>query len=162
MFKKILVAVDSSPTGTQLFETALTLTRMNQAELMILHVLSTEDERSPIPMLTDTQQLYWGPVSQFNLEDWRQQWDAYGSESMKQLQAYAAEANNQGITAEFRLATGSPGRIICQLAQSWGANLVVVGSRGLTGLQEFLLGSVSNYVLHHAPCSVLTLKALSA
>ncbi len=40
-----------------------------------------------------------------------------------------------------------------------GADLIVLGRRGRTGLAEALLGSVSNYVLHHAPCSVLVVQA---
>ncbi len=39
-----------------------------------------------------------------------------------------------------------------------GADLIVVGRRGRSGLSELILGSASNYVLHHAPCSVLTLQ----
>ncbi|MGQ9872468.1 universal stress protein [Leptodesmis sp.] len=39
-----------------------------------------------------------------------------------------------------------------------GADLILIGNRGHTGLKELFLGSASNYVLHHAPCSVLTVK----
>ncbi|CCQ49032.1 hypothetical protein CWATWH8502_2292 [Crocosphaera watsonii WH 8502] len=37
-------------------------------------------------------------------------------------------------------------------------DVIVMGHRGISGLQEFFLGSVSNYVLHHAPCSVLIVQ----
>ncbi len=50
---------------------------------------------------------------------------------------------------------GNPAHNICDLAQTWSADLILVGSRGRTGIKEMFLGSVSNYITHHAPCSVL-------
>jgi len=44
--------------------------------------------------------------------------------------------------------------MICELAIDWNADLIMMGRRGRSGIAEFFLGSVSNYVLHHAPCSV--------
>ena len=62
------------------------------------------------------------------------------------------------LNTEFRQLPGSPGRTICHLAWSWQADLIIVGNQGRSRIGELLLGSVSNYVLHHAPCSVLTVK----
>ena len=53
---------------------------------------------------------------------------------------------------------GYSGRNIGEEAQTWSAELILVGSRGLTGLKEMFLGSISNYVTHHAPCSVLIVR----
>ncbi|MEL6786783.1 MAG: universal stress protein, partial [Cyanobacteria bacterium J06607_15] len=55
----------------------------------------------------------------------------------------------------------NPGRTICDRAQTWSVDLILVGSRGLTGAKEVMLGSVSNYVTHHAPCSVLIVRQTS-
>ena len=44
------------------------------------------------------------------------------------------------------------------LAKDWNADLIIMGRRGLTGLSEMFLGSVSNYVVHHASCSVLLIQ----
>ncbi|MBE9048435.1 universal stress protein, partial [Pleurocapsales cyanobacterium LEGE 10410] len=63
-----------------------------------------------------------------------------------------------GVQTEFNQLTGNPGRLICELAADWSADLILVGSRGLKGLKEMFLGSVSNYVTHHAPCSVLIVR----
>jgi nucleotide-binding universal stress UspA family protein len=60
-----------------------------------------------------------------------------------------------GIKTEFTQIPGNPGQTIKKIAQNWDADLIVMGSRGRTGLSELVLGSVSNYVMHHAPCSVL-------
>ena len=63
-------------------------------------------------------------------------------------------ATAQDVTAEWDSRQGEPGSQICSLATSWGADLIMVGRRGRQGLTEMILGSVSNYVIHHAPCSV--------
>ncbi len=44
------------------------------------------------------------------------------------------------------------------MARAWSADLILVGSRGLKGLKEMFLGSVGNYVTHHAPCSALIVR----
>ena len=56
------------------------------------------------------------------------------------------------ITSEIIL--GSPAQVIVDEAESWGADLIVMGSRGLGVWNRLLLGSVSNAVVHHAKCSV--------
>ena len=54
--------------------------------------------------------------------------------------------------------TGPPARAIVDEAEKWGADLIVVGSHGYGFWQRALLGSVSNAVVHHAPCSVLVVR----
>ena len=49
---------------------------------------------------------------------------------------------------------GPPGQIIVEEAERWGADLILIGSRGLGAWNRLLLGSVSTAVLHHAKCSV--------
>jgi nucleotide-binding universal stress UspA family protein len=70
------------------------------------------------------------------------------------LQSLSAQANTAGVNTEFTQNTGNAGRMICELATVWNADLIIMGRRGRSGIAEFFLGSVSNYVLHHAPCSV--------
>ena len=158
MFEKILVAIDSSTMSRIVFEQALHLAKQNQASLMLLHVLSGEDENSPQPIPPHLESMYWAPGTEIDINSWRQQWETYESECLEQLQACAASARTTGVNAEFRQIRGSIGRTICHLARTWGADLIVTGNHGRTGLKELFLGSVSNYVLHHAPCSVLTVK----
>jgi nucleotide-binding universal stress UspA family protein len=50
---------------------------------------------------------------------------------------------------------GPPGDVLLGIAEDHGADLVVVGSKGMTGASRFVLGSVANTVSHHAPCDVL-------
>jgi nucleotide-binding universal stress UspA family protein len=64
---------------------------------------------------------------------------------------------------EFEITTeiveGNPKHVILDEAERWGADLIVVGSHGRRGLQRFLLGSVSQAVALHAPCSVQIVRA---
>jgi nucleotide-binding universal stress UspA family protein len=53
---------------------------------------------------------------------------------------------------------GDPAEVIIEVANEQQADLIVVGSRGLTGIKRFRLGSVSNKVSHHAPCSVMIVR----
>jgi nucleotide-binding universal stress UspA family protein len=56
------------------------------------------------------------------------------------------------------VSVGSPAQVIVDEAERWGADLIVVGSHGYGFWQRALLGSVSNAVIHHAPCSVLVVR----
>ena len=62
------------------------------------------------------------------------------------------EDKTLGITG--KIIQGSPKQVIVEEAESWGADLIVMGSRGLGTWNRLLLGSVSNSVGHHANCSV--------
>lgn len=161
MYKKILAAMDNSPMGKTVFERALSFAKVSCADLMLLHVLSGEEENSPLPIPALAGEIYWAPGAEVDLERWHEQWARYESECLGTLQALTAKANQANVRTEFRQIAGSAGRTICHLAQTWGADLIVLGNRGRSGLSELVLGSVSNYVLHHAPASVLVLKSLA-
>jgi nucleotide-binding universal stress UspA family protein len=154
---KILVALDRSELSKQIFEQALALAKVTQASLMLLHVLSTEEEGSPnVPIVYSGYSAlnYYSAVSSQTLEVYQEQWNAFKHESLEMLQSFCAQADIAGVTTEFSQNSGSPGRSICDVSHNWGADLIIMGRRGNTGLKELFLGSVSNYVLHHAPCSV--------
>lgn len=42
--------------------------------------------------------------------------------------------------------------------KAWNADLIIMGSRGHSGLKELVLGSISKYVVHHALCSVMVVR----
>ena len=60
---------------------------------------------------------------------------------------------------ESRILRGDPGSAICQLATDLSARAIVVGSRGRGRLKRALLGSVSDHVVRHAPCSVIVTRS---
>lgn len=73
------------------------------------------------------------------------------------------EATEAGITnVESVQEYGMPGPILCELAQKCNVDVLIVGSHQRTGLAEMLMGSTSNYIMHHAPCSVLVAHQQSA
>lgn len=158
MFEKILVAVDCSKTGKRVFATALSEAKANHARLMVLHVLSPDEEGCP-----DTTGLlstyYYPGVENEATEHARQTWDQFAQKGLAMVKSFAAEATAAGIHTEFVQKAGSPGRTICQVACEWDADLIVIGRRGYSGLSELLLGSVSDYVIRRAHCSVLTVQS---
>jgi nucleotide-binding universal stress UspA family protein len=59
-----------------------------------------------------------------------------------------------GVNATAVARLGEPADALLALAEEVGADLIVVGNRGMTGMRRYLLGSVADRVAHHAPCSV--------
>jgi nucleotide-binding universal stress UspA family protein len=159
MYHKILVAMDTSALSKYVFNEALFLAKASKASLLLLHVLSGEEQgRQNIPILP-RQDFYPYPVmSKKTLEFNQEQWEALEKQGLELLQSCTDEATLAGVSTEFIQPSGNPGQIICDVARTWGADLIVVGRQGLSGLSELVLGSVSNYVVHNASCSVLTMQ----
>lgn len=63
-----------------------------------------------------------------------------------------------GCNSQVEIVTGDPAEEIVRLAKIHKADLIVLGSRGLTGMKRILLGSVSSQIVEDAPCSVLVVK----
>jgi nucleotide-binding universal stress UspA family protein len=159
MFYKVLVAIDSSEGSHRVFDEAIALAKATGSSLMLLHVLSSEEEGSPNVSMVGLQ---YAPMATDEIAHmYQQQWSEYESRGLEMLRSYVEQATAAGVTAEFTQNFGSPGRTICEVACTWEADLIVLGRRGHSGFNELLLGSVSNYVLHHASCSVLTVQGIT-
>jgi nucleotide-binding universal stress UspA family protein len=158
MFHKILVAIDGSQSSHDVFKTALDLAKADNTSLVLLHVLSFEEQNSiSIPMPTGLE--YFQAVDSDTIALYRERWQTYEQKSLNLLKSLADRATTEGVKkTEIHQISGGPGRKICEFAQSEDIDLIVMGHRGISALNELFLGSVSNYVLHHAPCSVLTEK----
>src|SRR5438046_4274740 len=75
------------------------------------------------------------------------------------LDAEAEQIKESGVSSVETFAReGDPADAILDVAEEKGADLIVVGNKGMTGAKRFLLGSVPNKVSHHAPCSVLIIR----
>ena len=157
MFAKILVAIDLSTVSESVFEKALSMAKLSQAKLMILHVLSQDERGSPI-LEGITGLNYYEMVELETIKSYQKQWQEYVERGLETLKALANQAAEAGVSSEYSQLTGKPGRQICQVARDWNADLIIMGRRGYSGLNELILGSVSNYALHHAHCSVLIVQ----
>ncbi|MDJ0844325.1 universal stress protein [Crocosphaera sp.] len=151
-YRKILVALDNSPLGKKVFEEALSIAKYNDAALMLFHCLPMET-----PSTAPYTSLYEGEFKDFSYL-MREQLESQATESEKWLREYGEIAIRQGIATEWDWKIGEPGGWIRDIAKSWPADLIVIGRRGLSGVSEVFLGSVSNYIVHHAICSVLVVQ----
>jgi nucleotide-binding universal stress UspA family protein len=155
-FKKILVAVDRSPASEDVFVKALELAAYFQAKLVLLSAIVPGFNYSPsvYPMV--------GAISvsedamKINLECQEQE-RLHGLEFLNHL-AFRAKAVD--VITEVHQKLGDPARSICSVADLLSTDLIVVGRRGYSGLNELWMNSVSNYVLHHAPCAVLVVQPI--
>jgi nucleotide-binding universal stress UspA family protein len=158
MYQKILTAMDLSAMGEIVFTEALSLAAKYEATLLLLHVLSHEEDYSPLPIPPNLADIYPAQGNDLTLESWRQQWEAFEQQGLEMLHKRAKLVGEQAVKGEYRQIYGQAARTICRLAKEERVDLVVIGRRGRSGIGEFFLGSVSNYVLHHAPCSVLIVQ----
>ena len=74
------------------------------------------------------------------------------------LEETGKQLEEDGVKVETYAREGDPADAILDVAEEVGADLIVVGNKGMTGARRFLLGSVPNKVSHHAPCSVMIIR----
>lgn len=160
MFHRILVAIDESERREQVVNAAIALATAQNAQLRLVHVVTfTENDlpRSPLA-LTNVGFVVEESVYEEVLQRYVQEQQEFEKRHLNGLHDTAQAIAVKGVLVDYCLAYGDPGKEICDLAQSWHADTIVLGRRGNVGVKEFLLGSVSNYVVHHAPCTVLVVQ----
>ena len=152
MYKRILVAVDDSPISQQAFSQALSLAKAFDSKLHLIHViLPVTQEYQDASLIAFSGGFYPGGMDKVIKETWSN----IEETGLNLLQDFVEQAQKVGIVAEFTQKIGQPEREIAVFADNWSADLIAIGSHGRKGLNELVLGSVSNYVLHHVSCSVL-------
>ncbi len=158
MFTKLLVAVDLSLRNEDVFAAGLDLAKKMGASLILLHVPSSDAPECPTmpTMLGPDYYPLSGTASV--MEIYQKLWQAYEEKGLAMLKHFAEKARQAGVAVEYTQNAGAPGKTICDLANNIDADLVIIGRRGHSGLNELLIGSVSNYVMHHANCSVLIVQ----
>ncbi|MBH8554869.1 universal stress protein [Nostocaceae cyanobacterium CENA357] len=159
MFHKMLIAIDRSEMDQHVFEQGILLAKATNSEVMLLHVLSPLEDPYISPVFTQPDAIY--PTLQTPpIENYKyvQEWEELRKQRLDWLRSLSDIAIHAGVKTGFSQNLGDAGRIICEVASSWPADLIVVGRRGRGGISEFFLGSISNYVLHHAHCSVLAIQ----
>ncbi len=137
--KKIIFATDFSDTSRDASYHALLLAQTFKAELKALHVFDPSAWNVP-SLATDAS--VGGP------EEARQR----GKDNLEEL------AKSFDLEVETIFAEGDPGHEIVRVAEELNADLIVLGTHGLTGLKRIAIGSVAEFVGRHAPCAVLTIR----
>ena len=128
LFSKILVAVDGSDSSNKVYHVGAQLAKLSNGKLIIVHVVLPP---SPVGGLfyTDASGL---DKLQIDLEE----------SGKKLLQYYSDKSINEyEIAVESTLAQGNPPDAIIREAETKGADLIVVGSRGFSGAKQFFIGS---------------------
>jgi len=149
--RRILAAIDKSNRSEEVFKSASTLAKLHDAKLMLIHCFTLPQPNR------DFGDRYRANLGQF-LSLAQAQITEGMEETRQWLNGYAHEAQEMGLDVDWDWRMGDAGPQICEAVKDWEADLVVVGRRGHQGLTEILLGSVSNYVLHRAQCSVMVVQ----
>lgn len=146
MFENIVVGTDGSPTAEKAVERAIGLAKAFGAALHVISAYQTSAASFAAPELMTA-------VTQLE--------SAAKDVAQEALDKARADADAAGVRAHTYTAKGDPADAICRVAEDNKADLIVVGSRGMSGAARFLLGSVPNRVSHHATCSVLIVNTAS-
>ena len=154
MLKKIMVGLDKSPLSMAALEEAIALAQAYGAELKLIHILTGYEPGAP-QRITRFDGYYYPVMSQPILEEYQRDWNKFVSDYRIWLDGQVETVSLTDLTLSSDMRLGDPGRELCAVAKEWQADLIVLGSHGRSGIKEMLMGSVSNYVTHHAPCSVL-------
>jgi len=157
-FKKILAALDDSELGHRVFTQALELALSDRAQVMLFNCVTVSTVgQTAVPIPVDLGMNAELMDQAYQAQRLRLERDVKQASGL--LKNYCDAAAKKGLQVEFDCKmNGDPGHCICESAENWGADLIVLGRRGRTGFTEAFLGSVSNYVVHHASCSVLVIQ----
>lgn len=138
MFTKIVVGTDGSGTASLAVQQAGELAIALHAEIHVVTV-------------------YAGAVRPALDEDVSRA--AVANASREVLDRASSQLRSAGVaTVHEHPADGDPAEAILEVAEEVGADLIVVGNKGVSGIRRFLLGSVAQKVVQHAPCGVLVAR----
>ena len=134
--ERILVPVDFSNCSQIALQYAAAVAREFNAQLTLLHVTETTPYERAMPGFR--REIY--------------------EEAQARLKTLARDQADCGVTPQCVVRTGRPWQQIVREAAASGADVVIVGTRGRTGLKHVFLGSVAERVVRHAPCPVLVAR----
>lgn len=139
MIQIILVAIDGSDLSGQVLATLNDLKLDSDTKIILCSVIANQG--TDVEVAADRPHTDQEDISYVQVQ--------------KLLQTFQAKL--PGLS-ELEIVKGDPAEEIIRLANIYQTDLIVVGSRGLTGMNRILLGSVSSQVVADAPCSVLVVR----
>jgi nucleotide-binding universal stress UspA family protein len=146
VFKRIVVGTDGSDTASVAVKRAVELAKLSGATL---DVVTAFEPASGPPIATAERVEVPGDV----------QYEVGARQEVNMiLDRAAGEAEAAGVKANAHAREGDPADAILDVAEELGADLIVVGNKGMTGAKRFLLGSVPNKISHHAPSGVYIVR----
>ena len=134
---KILMGIDDSKFSGDVLQAVITQFRPEDIEVRVLHVLQPSAPAPP----------QMAPGYAPELDDQKKPADEL-------VERIASELRCGGFKVDTAVEVGDIRERIIDAAEEWGADLIVVGSHGRSGIPRFLLGSVAEFVARHANCSV--------
>ncbi len=149
MYKCVVVGTDGSQTAERAVGHAIDLAVLSNADL---HIVSVVDD-----LLSTAAASVGGLASGGDMGAERAIED-----SKLALDASAQAAREKSVNTKTHTVKGDVVDALCSVAEKLGADLLVVGNRGMQGLQRYLWSSVPDSVSHRAPCSVLIVDTLDA
>jgi nucleotide-binding universal stress UspA family protein len=143
---KILLATDGSDFSRAAIEKCCRMLNLRDAQIKVISVYEQLAPMATEPFAISAQ--YYQEMMDLA----RKQCETFAADSVEQI-----KKNLNGSTPNIETAVflGAPSRIIVDEAREWNADLIVVGSHGRGFFGRLTLGSVSDAIVHHAPCSVL-------
>jgi nucleotide-binding universal stress UspA family protein len=141
VFRTIVVGTDGSDTAQEAVRQATALARLTGADL---HVLTAYGAATAVTALAG--------AAGYATEALSMPQQRLAAEGLLDSALAGVDTDGVGVTAHAR--QGEPADVLIDLASELSADLIVVGSRGMTGARRFFLGSVPNRVAHHAECAV--------
>jgi len=142
-FKKILVPIDFSPHSTAAFEAAVEIARSFDAKLHLLHCY----------------QIQPGGISPYGIAIPANYFAEIRDAASQQLADWQEKHVPAGISVDASMMSEAPSEAILTAATKIGADLIVMGTRGLSGFKHVMLGSVAERTVRLAPCPVMTVHA---
>jgi len=144
LFSRILVALDGSEFSLKALEFAIDIAKKYRSQLVLVHVVM----RQIYAINPPEAGIIAGTAIVRELETEGRAILAKGDDTVR----------SQGLSVEVRLRQGVPAEELLRAAVDEKADLIVLGSRGLSQVKAFLLGSVSDKVSHHAKCPTLIVR----
>lgn len=142
---KILLAIDDSKFSKAALDAVLALAPIEGTEVRVLHVVEP-----PSVLVARGMGGYSANL--------RMVWEAQRRNGEALVKRFEKQLGREGFKVTTSVVQGEPRGKIVDVAAKWHADLIVVGSHGRRGLERFLMGSVSEAVVHHAPCSVQVVR----
>ncbi len=144
MFDVIVVGTDGSDTAAVAVAKALEIARITGATVHVVHAYQ-------LVSAGQVASAGMAGAPTLDVDNLNQSIEAQGGDVVGHV---VEQAEQSGVTCETHLRTDDPAHALIEVAEHVGADLVVVGNRGMSGVRR-MLGSVPNRVSHHSPCSLL-------